>query len=77
MGQGPVQILPWGLLKGAGINFCCLFDGSHVSGICVLCCVVVGGLVVCVCVGGGGGVRGPGWPGGYSCTELGEGGFSL
>ena len=60
LGQGPVRILPWGLLKGAGIHFCCLFDGSHVSGICVLCCVVVGGLVVCVCVGGGGvrGVRG-------------------
>ena len=53
LGQGPARILPWGLLKGAGIHFCCLFDGSHVSGICVLCCVVVGGLVVCVCVGGG------------------------
>ena len=61
LGQGPAEILHvW----------------SHVSGICVLCCVVVGGLVVCVCVGGGGGVRGQGWPGGYSCTELGEGGFS-
>ena len=56
LGQGPAEILHvW----------------SHVSGICVLCCVVVGGLVVCVCVGGG-----AGWPGGYSCTELGEGGFS-
>ena len=31
---------------------------------------------LCVCVGGGC-VRGQGWPGGYSCTELGEGGFSL
>ena len=50
LGQGPARILPWGLLKGAGIHFCCLFDGSHVSGVCVLCCVVVGGLVVC---GGG------------------------
>ena len=28
-----------------------------------------------LCVGGGVGDRG--WPGGYSCTELGEGGFSL
>ena len=72
LGQGPARILPWGLLKGAGIHFCCLFDGSHVSGVCVLCCVVVGGLVVC-----GGGVWDRGWPGGYSCTELGEGGFSL
>ena len=72
LGQGPARILPWGLLKGPGIHFCCLFDGSHVSGVCVLCCVVVGGLVVC-----GGGVGDRGWPGGYSCTELGEGGFSL
>ena len=32
---------------------------------------------LCVCVWGGGGVRGQGWPGGYCCTELGEGGFSL
>ena len=72
LGQGPARILPWGLLKGPGIHFCCLFDGSHVSGVCVLCCVVVGGLVVC-----GRRVWDRGWPGGYSCTELGEGGFSL
>ena len=72
LGQGLAQILPHGLLKGAGVPFPCLFDGSRVSGICILCCLVMGALVPCVGMWGVGG-----WPGGYSCTGLGEGSFSL
>ena len=57
LGQGLAQILPHGLLKGAGVPFPCLFDGSRVSGICILCCVVMGALVPCVGVWGVGGGR--------------------